>query len=59
MLKKEFTYYLNHQSDLVSKYNGKFIVLKDEKIIGVYSSHSEAYNEVTDAIVFSETTTAV
>ena len=45
MLQKEFNYYLKHQLDLVSKYCGKFIVLKNEKVIGAYSSHSEAYNE--------------
>lgn len=45
MLKKEFTYYLKHQSDLVKKYGDRFIVLKDEKVIGVYASHFEAYNE--------------
>ncbi len=45
MLDNEFKYYIKHQAELVKKYNGKFIVLKDEKIIGVYNSHSEAYNE--------------
>ena len=45
MLEKEFTYYLEHQSDLVKLYSGKFIVLKNEVVIGYYDSHSEAYNE--------------
>lgn len=45
MIEKEFKYYLKHQPDLVKKYSGKFIVLKNEKVIGVYNSHSEAYNE--------------
>jgi hypothetical protein len=45
MLEKEFKYYLDNQDDLVKNYNGKFIVIKDEKVIGVYDSHSEAYNE--------------
>jgi hypothetical protein len=45
MLEKEFKYYLEHQSDLVEKYNGKFIVLKNEIVIGAYSSQIEAYNE--------------
>ena len=45
MLEKEFNFYLENQKDLVSKYNGKFIVLKDQKVIGVYSSNSEAYTE--------------
>jgi len=45
MIEKEFKYYLNNQSDLINKYNKKFIVIKNEKVIGVYTSHSEAYNE--------------
>lgn len=45
MLEKEFKYYLSHQKDLVEKHKGKFIVLKNEKVIGVYDSHSEAYSE--------------
>lgn len=48
MLQKEFAYYLKHQSDLVKKYSGKFIVLKDEKVIGDYASHFEAYNETVE-----------
>jgi len=44
MLEKEFSYYLKHQSDLVEKYDGNFIVIKDGSVIGVYSSHSDAYN---------------
>ena len=47
MLEKEFKYYLDNQDELVSKYNGKFIVIKGEKIIGVYNSHSDAYTETT------------
>lgn len=41
-LEKEFQFYLDHQGELVSKYNGKFIVIKDEQVIGAYSSESEA-----------------
>jgi hypothetical protein len=44
MLEKEFKYYLDNQDELVKNYNDKFIVIKDEKIIGVYDSHSDAYN---------------
>lgn len=45
MLENEFKFYLDHQVELVKEYNGKFIVLKNEKVIGAYSSHGEAYNE--------------
>lgn len=45
MLEKEFEYYLKHQQKLVKKYNGRFIVIKGEKIIGDYESHSQAYTQ--------------
>ena len=45
MLEIEFEYYLANQNELVEKYNGKFIVIKGKSVIGVYNSHSEAYNE--------------
>lgn len=45
MLKKEFNYYLDHQDELVSKYQGKFIVIKNEKVIGVYESEVDAYTK--------------
>jgi hypothetical protein len=47
MIETEFSYYLQNQDSLVQKYNGKFIVIKDQKVIGVYNSHGEAYNETT------------
>jgi Family of unknown function (DUF5678) len=45
MLKEEFQYFVDHQEELVKKYSGKFIVLKNKKVIGVYDSHAEAYTE--------------
>lgn len=47
MLNKEFDYYLSNQADLVKKYNGRFIVIKDEKVLGDYSSEAEAYFETS------------
>jgi hypothetical protein len=41
-LEKEFGYYISHQDELVAQYNGKFIVIKDEKVIGSYDSELEA-----------------
>lgn len=43
MLEKEFKYYIDNQKELVDKFNNEFIVIKDEKVIGHYKSHSEAY----------------
>ena len=45
MLEKEFKYYLDNQVELVKKYNGKYIVIKDEKVVGIYDTELEAYNE--------------
>ena len=35
-LPKEFEYYLAHQDEFVRQYDGKVIVLKDTKVLGVY-----------------------
>ncbi len=41
-LKKEFQYYMDHQDELVSLHKGKFIVLKNRKVVGVYDSELQA-----------------
>lgn len=41
-LEADFQYYIDHQEDLVKKYNGKFIVIKNREVIGSYNSESEA-----------------
>lgn len=46
-LKKEFEYYIKHQRELVKKHNGKFIVLKDNIVIGVYDNELDAVEETT------------
>lgn len=45
MLEKEFKYYLDHQAELIEKYNGKFLVIKGEEVIGVYDAEDAAYFE--------------
>lgn len=48
MLKEEFNYYLEHQDELVKKYQGKFLVIKNKEVIGAYDTEVEAYtNTVT------------
>lgn len=47
-LEKEFNYYLENQDELVKKYNGKFIAIKDCKVIGVYDSELEAIKQTTE-----------
>lgn len=46
-LEEEFKYYIEHQDDLVKQYNGKVIVIKNRKIIGVYDSDFEAIKETS------------
>jgi len=44
-LEKEFQYFLDHQKKLVEKYGGKFIVIKNQEVIGVYETETEAFTE--------------
>lgn len=44
-LKEEFKYYLDHQEELVKQYNGRYIVIKNAQIIGVYDSEIKAVEE--------------
>jgi hypothetical protein len=45
MLKQEFEYFLEHQKEFAEKYNGKFIVIKNRQVIGIYDSEIEAVEE--------------
>lgn len=47
MLKDEFEWYLKNQKDLAEKYNGKFLVIKNQQVIGVYNSQLEAVEETS------------
>jgi len=47
-LEKEFKYYLEHQDELVKKYNGKFIVIKNREVIGVFDSELEAIEKTAE-----------
>lgn len=44
-LEKEFNYYKNNQKTLVKKYEGKYIVIKNENVVGVYGTQEEAIQE--------------
>lgn len=47
MLKDEFEYFLKNKKELVDKYDGRFIVIKDQKVIGNYESELEAVEETS------------
>jgi len=43
MLAQEFEYYILNKVDLVRKYAGLYIVIKDRKVVNVYNSSFDAY----------------
>ena len=45
MLEKEFEYYIEHQDELVKKFNGRVLVIKGEEVVGDYETEQEAYFE--------------
>ncbi len=43
MLDKEFQYYLANKDELIKKYLGKYLIVKDEAVVGVYDTELDAY----------------
>ena len=44
---KEFDYYLKHQSELVKQYSGKYLVIKNQKVEGVFDDELSAYQDAS------------
>lgn len=44
-LQKELEYFKANQQDLLKKYAGKFLVIKDQSVQGIYDSEFEAYTD--------------
>ena len=44
-LEKEFKYYLANQKNLIKEYSSKYLVIKGEQVIGVYTTQEEAIQE--------------
>ena len=44
MLAKEYKYFEKNKKELVKKYRGKFIVIKNEQILGAYNTEKGAYD---------------
>ena len=42
-LEKEFRFYKDRQDELVKAYNGKFLAIVGEEVVGVYDSEIAAY----------------
>lgn len=43
MLDLEFKYFREHQDELVKRYNGRYIVIVGEEVVGDYKDQAEAY----------------
>ena len=46
-LEKEFNYYIENQNKLLKRYNNKYVVIKNKKVIGVYDSEVKAVQETS------------
>jgi hypothetical protein len=44
-LEKEFMFFLENREKLAREHQGKFVAIKDQTVIGVYDSDSEAVEE--------------
>jgi len=45
LLQRELEYFKNNQTELVKKYEGKFLVIKNREIQGVYDTEMDAYTD--------------
>ena len=45
MFEKELDFFIENQKELVKKYNGKVLAIKEQEIIGIYNTPLEAYIE--------------
>lgn len=41
-LQKEFEYYLNHRDELIKQFEGKVVIIKDQKVRGAYDNELSA-----------------
>lgn len=46
-LKSEFDYYVAHQAELAEKYRGRFVVIKNHAVIGVFDSELQAVRQTS------------
>ena len=45
LLEKEFKFYIDHQEEMVEKYDGKVIVIKNGEVLGNFDSELDAVTE--------------
>ena len=54
-LEQEFKYYLANQKQLVEKYDGRFIVIKDNRVLEVYDSPADDHPFLNIEVIDSNT----
>ena len=45
MLTRELDFFITNQDSLVSQYRGRVIVIREQRVVGVYQTALEAYTE--------------
>jgi len=48
VLEKEFQYFVDNQNDLFKQFPEQYLVIKDQKVIGVYDNKIDAYFETQE-----------
>lgn len=43
MLDNEYKYYLDHQQELLQRYNGRVLVIRGDSVVGDFDSQAAAY----------------
>ena len=45
-LKKELDFYIAHQDEMVAKYDGKVIAIKNGEVLGAFETHLKAVTAI-------------
>jgi hypothetical protein len=45
---KNYTFFTEHLGELIEQYSGRFVVIKDSKVIADYDNFDEAYNKTLE-----------
>jgi len=46
-LQRDFRWFIDHQDELVERYRGKVIAIKQQQVLGAFDSYFEAVEEVS------------
>ena len=54
LLNQYYLYFMNHLDEIFAKYKGKFVVIKDNSVVGSYNGEAEAYSEAVKKFTLGE-----